>query len=115
MANTKSLASFLEPSGVSISTYFGWIATRREWKWALISPLLIRFSMFGLIQYFTRSEIPAPRWSIVTRAPVQNSSSAAMAAEFFAHDQHVVIVVRVRLLVIMDYLVQLFTGHVEHV
>ena len=44
----------------------------------------MRFSIFGLIQYFTRSEIPAPRWISVTRAPVQHNSSAAIAAEFLA-------------------------------
>ena len=56
----------------------------RELKCAATSPDLIRFSIFGLIQYFTRSEIPGPRWISVTRAPVQKSSSAAMAAEFLA-------------------------------
>ena len=29
------------------------ISTTREWKYAGISPFLMRFSMFGLIQYFT--------------------------------------------------------------
>ena len=76
----------------------------------------MRFSMLGLIQYLTRSEMPAPRWISVTRAPVQYSSSAAMAAEFLAPTtSDVVIVVRMRLLVIVDDLVQIFAGDVQQV
>src|SRR5450755_1623946 len=43
----------------------------------------MRFSISGLIQYFTELPIPSCRCTIVTRAPWRHSSSAAMAAEFF--------------------------------
>ena len=47
--------------GVSSTTSYGRISLRELWKYAFISPLLMRFSMFGLIQYFTLLEMPAPR------------------------------------------------------
>ena len=69
---------------VSTTTVSGVISTTLEWNSARISPFLIRFSMSGLIQYFTLEWMPGPRCTMVTRAPRRQSSSAAMAAEFLA-------------------------------
>ena len=44
----------------------------------------MRFSIFGLIQYLTLELSSARRWTRVTRAPVQWSSSAAIAAELLS-------------------------------
>ena len=54
-------------------------------------------------EYFTLFDIPRPRCTIVTRAPVQNNSRAAIGLSLCVHHQHVVIVVGVGFLVVVNY------------
>ena len=83
----------------------GVISTTLELKYALISPFLMRFSMSGLIQYFTCGCISGPRWTSVTRAPLRHSSSAAMAAEFLPPMTNTsVFEVRMRIVVVVHAL-----------
>ncbi len=76
----------------------------------------MRFSMFGLIQYLTRSDIlgPAMQQRDARAGPVQFERGDG-GGVLRAHHQHVVIVVRMRLLVIVNDLVELFAGDVQHV
>ena len=60
----------------------GRISTTRVSKRAAIAPSLMRFSMSGLIQYFTESRDPRAPVHERDGAPARWSSRAAMAAEF---------------------------------
>ena len=85
-------------------------------KYAAISWFLIRFSMSGLIQYLTLGEMAGPRCTRVTRAPWRHSSSAAMAAEFFAPTTTTSeFIERMRLAIIMRDLGQILTGNGQSV
>ena len=61
MAKTKSLGMVTRPFGVSSKTASGVISWTLVSKNALTSPSLMRFSMSGLIQYFTFGVTPGPR------------------------------------------------------
>ena len=57
-------------------------------KYALISPALMRFSMSGLIQYFTCGCIPAPRCTSVTRAPWRHKFQRRNRRGVLSADHH---------------------------
>ena len=76
----------------------------------------MRFSILGLIQYLMRSEIPASAMDQRDpRARPEQFQRRDGRGILRAHYNHVVVVIRMRLFVVMHYFVQFFARNVQHV